>query len=105
MEQIIPIIVFNVPFFLSFFYFGNSGQQIIHSTPKFTAFYFLLYIFGWDWGDVWLVFGTSKIAQRMRNDLLTLELYASAEDAGRGLNEQRHRTETAVVDDVRLSSE
>jgi hypothetical protein len=37
--------------------------------------------------------------------LLTLELYASAEDAGRGLNEERHRIETAVVDDGRLSSE
>jgi hypothetical protein len=37
--------------------------------------------------------------------MLTLELYASAEDAGRGLNEERHRIETAVVDDGRLSSE
>jgi hypothetical protein len=41
----------------------------------------------------------------IRNDMLTLELYASAEDAGRGLNEERHRIETAVVDDGRLSSE
>jgi len=39
--------------------------------------------------------GASKIAQRIRNDLLIL---ASAEDAGIGLNGERHQIETAVVD-------
>lgn len=49
--------------------------------------------------------GASKIAQRIRNDLLTFELYASAEEVGRGLNEERHRIEAALFDNRRLSSE